>query len=114
MSTCASPWKWALDREDIAKKVFLGHASPGNDNPIAPAIKFAIDPQPAIATTRRRPSSICRGAGLSSLKVDLSVADAAFNGAIDAAVLFQEHAKAAGSRSTSSASRMTAIGTMSG
>ena len=51
--------KWAIDREDIAKKVFLGHASPGNDNPIAPAIKFAIDPQPQlIATTRRRPSSI--------------------------------------------------------
>ena len=28
--------KWAIDREDIAKKIFLGHAAPGNDNPIAP------------------------------------------------------------------------------
>jgi len=27
--------KWAIDREEIAKKVFLVHAVPGNDNPIA-------------------------------------------------------------------------------
>ena len=33
---------------------------------------------------------------MTSLKVDLSVADAAFNGAVDAAVLYQESAKAAG------------------
>ena len=33
---------------------------------------------------------------MSNLKVDLSVAEAAFNGAVDAAVLYQQHAKAAG------------------
>ena len=38
--------KWAINREDVAKKVFLGHAVPGNDNPIAPTVKYAIDPQP--------------------------------------------------------------------
>jgi peptide/nickel transport system substrate-binding protein len=88
--------KWALDREDIANKVFLGHASPGNDNPIAPSIKFAIDPQPRHVYDPEKAKFHLQRAGLSSLKVDLSVADAAFNGAIDAGVLFQEHAKAAG------------------
>src|SRR5882724_3965262 len=38
--------KWAINREDIAKKVFLGHATPGNDNPIAPTVKFATNPEP--------------------------------------------------------------------
>ena len=35
-------------------------------------------------------------AGMSNLKVDLSASDAAFNGAVDAGVLYQQHAKAAG------------------
>jgi peptide/nickel transport system substrate-binding protein len=88
--------KWAVDREDIANKVFLGHASPGNDNPIAPAIKFAIDPEPRHTYDPEKAKFHLQKAGLSSLKVDLSVADAAFNGAVDVGVLFQEHAKAAG------------------
>jgi len=88
--------KWALNREDIAKKVFLGHAQPGNDNPIAPSVKFAIDPQPKYTYDPEKAKFHLKKAGLSSLKVDLSVADAAFNGAVDAAVLYQEHAKAAG------------------
>ena len=36
--------KYAVDREDIAKKIFLGHATPGNDNPIGPSVKYGIDP----------------------------------------------------------------------
>ena len=40
--------KYAINREDIVKKVFLGHGTPGNDNPIAPTVKFAIDPQPKL------------------------------------------------------------------
>lgn len=88
--------KWAIDREDIAEKVFLGHAAPGNDNPIAPSIKFAIDPQPRHSYDPEKAKFHLQKAGLSSLSVDLSVADAAFNGAIDVGVLYQEHAKAAG------------------
>lgn len=88
--------KWALDREDIAKKVFLGHATPGNDNPIAQTVKYAIDPQPKFAYDPEKAKFHLKKAGLSSLKVDLSLADTAFNGAIDAGVLYQEHAKAAG------------------
>ncbi|HLF21119.1 MAG TPA: ABC transporter substrate-binding protein [Aestuariivirga sp.] len=88
--------KWAVDREEIAKKIFLGHATPGNDNPIAPSVKFAIDPQPRHIYDPERARSHVKKAGLSSLKVDLSVADAAFSGAVDAGVLFKESAAKAG------------------
>ncbi len=88
--------KWAMNREEIAKKVFFGHATAGNDNPIPATVKFAIDPQPKFAYDPEKAKFHLQKAGLTSLKVDLSVADAAFNGAVDAAVLYQESAKAAG------------------
>jgi peptide/nickel transport system substrate-binding protein len=88
--------KWAIDREEIAKKVFLGHCVPGNDNPIAPSVRFAADPKPKYTFDAEKAKFHLKKAGLSSLKVDLSVADAAFNGAIDAGVLYQESAKKAG------------------
>ena len=88
--------KWAINREDIAKKVFLGHALPANDNPIAPTVKYAIDPQPKYVYDPEKAKFHLKKAGLATLKVDLSAADAAFNGCVDAAVLYQEHAKAAG------------------
>ena len=88
--------KYAMNREEINDKIFLKHAKPGNDNPIAPAVKFSIDPKPKFAYDPERAKFHLKKAGLSSLKVDLSVADAAFNGAVDAAVLYQQHAKACG------------------
>jgi len=88
--------KYAINREEIAKKVFLGHAVPGNDNPIAKASKFAIDPKPDFTYNPDKAKFHLKKAGLSSLKVDLSVADAAFSGSVDAAVLYQQHAKVAG------------------
>jgi peptide/nickel transport system substrate-binding protein len=88
--------KWAVNREDIAQKVFLGHATPGNDNPIPMSVKYAIDPQPKHTYDPDKAKFHLKKAGLETLKVDLSVADAAFTGAVDAGVLYQEHAKAAG------------------
>jgi len=88
--------KWAINREDIAKKVFLGHGLAGNDSPIAPSVKFYADPKPRYSYDPDKAKSLLQKAGMQNLKVNLSVADAAFNGAIDAAVLYQQHAKAAG------------------
>jgi peptide/nickel transport system substrate-binding protein len=90
--------KYAIDREEIAKKIFLGHAKPGNDNPIPPppSIKFAIDPTPKYSYDPEKAKFHLKKAGLETLKVDLSVADAAFNGAVDAAVLYKEAAAKAG------------------
>jgi peptide/nickel transport system substrate-binding protein len=88
--------KWAINREDIAKKVFFGHATPGNDNPIAPSIKYATNPEPIYTYDPDKAKFHLKKAGLSTLKVDINVADTGFTGAVEAAVLYQEHAKAAG------------------
>jgi len=52
--------KYAIDRKEIAKKVFLGHDNPGNDNPIASSIRYAVDPKPVCWSRRRlRPVRGC-------------------------------------------------------
>jgi peptide/nickel transport system substrate-binding protein len=88
--------KYAIDRKAIVDKVFYGHGTPGNDNPIAPTIQFAIDPQPRHDYDPEKAKSYLKKAGLDSLKVDLSTADAAYAGAVDAAVLYKDSAAAAG------------------
>lgn len=88
--------KWAMDREEIAKKIFLGHASPGNDNPISPAVKFATNPEPVFKYDPEKAKFHLKKAGLSSLKVDINLSDAAFNGCVDAGVLYQASAAKCG------------------
>ena len=88
--------KFSINREEIVDKVFLGHGTVGNDNPIAPTVKFAVDPQPKHVYDPAMAKSLLKKAGLDSLKFDLSVAEAAFTGATDSALLWRESAKAAG------------------
>jgi peptide/nickel transport system substrate-binding protein len=88
--------KWAINREEIVKKVLLGHGIPGNDNPVSPKLKFASDPTPKYTYDPEKAKFHLKKAGMENLTVDLSVADAAFTGSVDAAVLYQESAKAAG------------------
>ncbi|MGH6939426.1 ABC transporter substrate-binding protein [Hypericibacter sp.] len=88
--------KYAIDREQIVKKVLLGHGSVGNDSPIAPGMPFYADPSPKHGYDPDMAKSYLKKAGLSSLKVDLSAADAAFAGAVDAAQIMRESAAKAG------------------
>jgi peptide/nickel transport system substrate-binding protein len=88
--------KYSLNREEIVQKVFLGHGAVGNDNPIAPTVKFAIDPQPKHTYDPDMVKSLLKKAGAENAQFDLSVADAAFTGATDSAFLWQEQARAAG------------------
>jgi peptide/nickel transport system substrate-binding protein len=88
--------KLSIDREDILKKVFQGFGKVGNDNPIPPSVKYAIDPQPRHTYDPEKAKALLEKAGLAGLKVDLSAADAAFSGCVDAAVLWKEHATKAG------------------
>ncbi|MGE4250826.1 MAG: ABC transporter substrate-binding protein [Parvibaculaceae bacterium] len=105
MNTTLSPFdsndvrlalKYAIDREALVQKILQGHGRVANDNPIGPANKYytedlekhSFDPDKARFHLRR--------AGLSSLSVRLSAADAAFAGAVDAAVLYSQSAKSAG------------------
>ncbi|MBL8708600.1 MAG: ABC transporter substrate-binding protein [Rhodospirillaceae bacterium] len=88
--------KYAIDREEIVKKVLLGHGSPGNDNPIAPGVPFSHDPATKHTFDPEKAKFHLKKAGLSSLQVDLSAADAAFAGAVDAAQLMKESAAKCG------------------
>jgi peptide/nickel transport system substrate-binding protein len=88
--------KWAVDRKELVDKILLGYGTPGNDNPIAPSIKFAIAPEPVYAYDPEKAKFHLKKAGMEGLKVDLSTSNAAFSGAVDAALLMQASAKAAG------------------
>ena len=88
--------KYSLDREQIVQNVFLGHGKAGNDNPIAPTVKFAIDPQPRHSYDPDMVKNLLKKAGMENVEINLSVADAAFTGAVDSALLWEQQAKAAG------------------
>jgi peptide/nickel transport system substrate-binding protein len=84
--------KYAIDREDITNKAFLGNAVLANDNPVAPQIQFAVDPAPQHKHDLEKAKEYLKKSGLSDVSIDLSVADTAFPGAMDAALLFKDHA----------------------
>ncbi len=67
-----------------------------NDNPIAPSVKFATNPEPVHEFNPDKAKEHLKKAGLESLSVDLSAADAAFAGAVDAAALIRESAAQCG------------------
>ena len=89
--------KYAIDREAIMKTVLKGHGAIGNDHPIS-----SSSPQHAGSALPQKSYDIDKAkfhlkkAGMSSLKVDLSAADSAFAGSVDAAILYKEHARPAG------------------
>ena len=88
--------KYGIDRQAILDRILLGYGELGNDQPIAPTMRFH---NPDIEQTQYDPDQArfyLKQAGLSSLDVDLAAADTAFAGAVDTAVLFQEQASQAG------------------
>ncbi|TPJ58000.1 ABC transporter substrate-binding protein, partial [Mesorhizobium sp. B2-7-1] len=88
--------KHAIDRNDVINKAFLGNAKVANDDPAAPQIAFAVNPEPIHEYDVAKAKAYLAKAGLTTLSVDLSVAETAFPNAIDAALLFKEHAAKAG------------------
>ena len=88
--------KYALDREAILQTILRGHGTLGNDHPISPSHRYYAADLPQRSYDPDKAKFYLKQAGESKLKVDLSAADAAFAGAVDAAVLFKEHAAKAG------------------
>ena len=88
--------KLGLDREAMLETILFGHGQIGNDTPINAAYPFfnadlaqrSYDPDKAKWHLRQ--------AGHDSLALTLSASDAAFSGAVDAAVLYKEQARDAG------------------
>ena len=88
--------KYAIDREEMVEKVLRGHGSVGNDHPIGPAYRFHDASLEQRAFDPDRAKFHLKEAGLSSLDVQLQTSSAAFSGAVDAAVLFQQSAAKVG------------------
>jgi peptide/nickel transport system substrate-binding protein len=88
--------KYSLNREALLKTVLRGHGIVGNDHPIGPANQYYASELPQREYDPDKAKFHLKKAGMSNLKVDLSAADAAFDGAVDAAVLYKEHAAKAG------------------
>ncbi len=88
--------KYAVNRQELVDKVLLGHGQVANDHPIGPASPYYAGDLEQNAYDPEKAKSLLKEAGLSNVKLDLSAANAAFPGAIDAAQLYQASAKAAG------------------
>ena len=69
--------KLAFDRDEMLRTVLRGHGSVGNDHPISTANRYHATDLPQRAYDPEKAKWHLKQAGLSSLKVDLSAADAA-------------------------------------
>ncbi|MEQ8443167.1 MAG: ABC transporter substrate-binding protein [Alphaproteobacteria bacterium] len=88
--------KHAVNREEMVEKILFGYGSVGNDTPIGPANRYHNTEMEQTSYDPDKAKWYLEQAGLSNLTVDLSAADAAFAGALDAAVLYQNSAGPAG------------------
>ena len=88
--------KYAIDREQMLKLILRGFGSLGNDHPIAPNQKYYASELPQRAYDPDKARFHLKKAGMLDYTFKLHAADAAFGGAVDAAVLYKEHAAKAG------------------
>ncbi len=88
--------KYAINREELVQKILYGYGTVGNDQPIGRGQRFFNKDLEQRVYDPDKAKFHLKQAGMSSLKVQLSAADAAFPGAVDAGVLYQDSAKKAG------------------
>ncbi|MCJ7815789.1 MAG: ABC transporter substrate-binding protein, partial [Xanthomonadales bacterium] len=88
--------KYAIDREQMVKLILRGFGRVANDHPIGPSQRFYAAELPQRAYDPEKAKFHLKKAGLGEHTFNLHTADAAFGGAVDAAVLFKESAARAG------------------
>jgi peptide/nickel transport system substrate-binding protein len=90
--------KWAIDRAQVVKTILRGYGEAGNDHPIGPAniYRATLEELPQRDYDADKAKYYLKQAGMDSIKVELSIANSAFEGAVEAASLFQESARMAG------------------
>ena len=88
--------KHAVNRKEMVDTILRGYGSVGNDQPLAGAIQFAATDIDQREQDLDKAKFYLKEAGMTSLDIELSTAEAAGAGSIDAAVLFAEQAKGAG------------------
>lgn len=88
--------KYGVNREELVEKVLFGYGEIGNDHPIGRSNPYYADDLEQTPYDPDRAKFHLKEAGLDSVDVALSAADAAFGGAVDAALLYAEAARPAG------------------
>ncbi|MCW6509508.1 ABC transporter substrate-binding protein [Lichenifustis flavocetrariae] len=88
--------KYGIDRQGIIDTVLHGYGVIGNDHPIPRTNPFYAADLPQRAYDRDKAKFHLKQAGLTTLPVTLAVSDAAFTGATDASLLYQEACKPTG------------------
>lgn len=90
--------KYAINREEFVKKIIFGQGELGNDTPIGPANIYRATPEelPQREYDPEKAKFHLKKAGMEGATFELSLADTAFEGAVDAGQLYAESAKAAG------------------
>ncbi|WP_137389550.1 ABC transporter substrate-binding protein [Rhodoligotrophos defluvii] len=105
MNTQAAPFsdvnvrlalKLAMDREKLLSTLLRGYGAVANDQPLTPGYRYFDPSIPQRTYDPDQARHHLKKAGHDRLSVDLHASDAAFAGAVDAAVLFKEQAAKAG------------------
>jgi peptide/nickel transport system substrate-binding protein len=88
--------KFAIDREQMVKTILRGYGVVGNDHPISAANRYHASKLPQRQYDPDKAKFHLKKAGVGDIAFDLSAAEAAYGGAVDAAVLYRESAAKAG------------------
>lgn len=88
--------KLSVDREELVAKILSGHGAVGNDHPISTANPYHNNVMPQRAYDPDKAAYHLKKAGYDGGAVQLSSSDAAFSGAVDAALLIKSSAAKAG------------------
>ena len=87
--------KLSVDRDALLKKILLGHGAMGNDHPISSSNPYHNDVMPQRMYDPDKAKHHLKKSGFSGT-LDLSTSEAAFSGAVDAALLIKDSASKAG------------------
>lgn len=88
--------KLSIDREELVKKILSGHGALGNDHPISSSDRYHASELPQRTYDPDKARAHLKKAGMEGSTVELSASDAAFAGAVDAALLIKASAARSG------------------
>ncbi|UWQ14285.1 twin-arginine translocation signal domain-containing protein [Aliiroseovarius sp. M344] len=88
--------KYAMNREEMVEKILRGFGTVGNDMPVNAAYPLFDDTIEQRTYDPEKAAEHYKASGHDGSPIILRTSDAAFAGAVDAAQLFQQSAKAAG------------------
>ena len=88
--------KYAIDREHMLKMLLRGYGSVGNDQPLSPAYRFFNADLPQREYDPDKARFHMKKSGIGDHKFKIHASDLPFAGAVDAVLLYQQHAAKAG------------------